>query len=196
MCQCPSPVKRQRRRPPMRLRLTRRGPSVGKLARNLALRDLRCSAVRIFVLVGRSVTRSTGDEPCGKKFASSSPFPSCGRRFCSRWVCWRSIASAGRFRCRSSISKLMERPSSAKLPRWAICFRRWPCSAPASLDQATIFGLGIMPYISASIIFQLLGSVWGPLERLQKEGESGRKKINEYTRYATVVFALGKAGAM
>ena len=54
----------------------------------------------------------------------------------------------------------------------------------------TIFGLGIMPYISASIIFQLLGSVWGPLERLQKEGESGRKKINEYTRYATVVICL------
>src|SRR4029079_1473087 len=54
----------------------------------------------------------------------------------------------------------------------------------AQLNQITIFGLGIMPYISASIIFQLLGSVWGPLERLQKEGESGRKKINEYTRYA------------
>jgi len=60
----------------------------------------------------------------------------------------------------------------------------------SQLDQATIFGLGIMPYISASIIFQLLGSVWGPLERLQKEGESGRKKINEYTRYATVVLCL------
>ena len=60
----------------------------------------------------------------------------------------------------------------------------------SQLSQATIFGLGIMPYISASIIFQLLGSVWGPLERLQKEGESGRKKINEYTRYATVVLCL------
>ncbi|HEY2881055.1 MAG TPA: preprotein translocase subunit SecY, partial [Pirellulales bacterium] len=58
------------------------------------------------------------------------------------------------------------------------------------LSQATIFGLGIMPYISASIIFQLLGSVWGPLERLQKEGQSGQKKINEYTRYATVVLCL------
>ena len=60
----------------------------------------------------------------------------------------------------------------------------------SSLNKATIFGLGIMPYISASIIFQLLGSVWGPLERLQKEGESGRKKINEYTRYATVGICL------
>jgi preprotein translocase subunit SecY len=58
------------------------------------------------------------------------------------------------------------------------------------LSQATIFGLGIMPYISASIIFQLLGTVYEPLEKLQKEGESGRKKINEYTRYATIGICL------
>ena len=73
---------------------------------------------------------------------------------------------------------------------WPACSSRWPCSAPASSSQVTIFGLGIMPYISASIIFQLLGSVYPPLERLQKEGEAGRKKINEYTRYATVVICL------
>jgi preprotein translocase subunit SecY len=59
--------------------------------------------------------------------------------------------------------------------------------------NATIFGLGIMPYISASIIFQLLGSVYPPLERLQKEGEAGRRKINEYTRYATVLICLGQS---
>ncbi|WP_437205332.1 preprotein translocase subunit SecY [Planctomicrobium sp. SH664] len=59
--------------------------------------------------------------------------------------------------------------------------------------NATIFGLGIMPYISASIIFQLLGQVYPPLEQLQKEGETGRKKINEYTRYATVLIALGQS---
>ncbi len=59
--------------------------------------------------------------------------------------------------------------------------------AASDLRQATIFGLGIMPYISASIIFQLLGSVWKPIEDLRKEGEAGRKKINEYTRYLTVV---------
>ena len=63
-----------------------------------------------------------------------------------------------------------------------------------NLSQSTIFGLGIMPYISASIIFQLLASVWPPLERLQKEGEAGRKKINEYTRYATVVICFIQAG--
>ena len=60
----------------------------------------------------------------------------------------------------------------------------------SNLRQATIFGLGIMPYISASIIFQLLGSVWKPIEELKKEGETGRKKINEYTRYVTVVLCL------
>ena len=65
----------------------------------------------------------------------------------------------------------------------------------SQLSQATIFGLGIMPYISASIIFQLLGSVYPPLEKLQKEGESGRKKINEYTRYATVLLCLGQSWA-
>src|SRR6476469_8504583 len=58
------------------------------------------------------------------------------------------------------------------------------------LNQVTIFGLGIMPYISASIIFQLLASVYPPLEQLQKEGEAGRKKINEYTRYATFGLCL------
>jgi preprotein translocase subunit SecY len=62
-----------------------------------------------------------------------------------------------------------------------------------SLSQSTIFALGIMPYISASIIFQLLASVYPPLEKLQKEGESGRKKINEYTRYATVLICLVQA---
>ncbi|HEY2895298.1 MAG TPA: preprotein translocase subunit SecY, partial [Pirellulales bacterium] len=74
-------------------------------------------------------------------------------------------------------------------------FQQVAVFSAAQLNQITIFGLGIMPYISASIIFQLLGSVWGPLERLQKEGESGRKKINEYTRYATVLLCIGQSWA-
>jgi preprotein translocase subunit SecY len=60
----------------------------------------------------------------------------------------------------------------------------------ANLREITIFGLGIMPYISASIILQLLASVWKPLEELKKEGETGRKKINEYTRYLTVLLCV------
>jgi len=62
-----------------------------------------------------------------------------------------------------------------------------------NLSQSTIFGLGIMPYISASIIFQLLGTVVPSLEKLQKEGETGRKKIQEWTRYATVPLCILQA---
>ncbi len=65
----------------------------------------------------------------------------------------------------------------------------------SQLTQVTIFGLGIMPYISAAIILQLLGSVYKPLEELRKEGEAGRKKINEYTRYLTVVLCLFQSAA-
>ena len=59
-----------------------------------------------------------------------------------------------------------------------------------NLTQSTIFGLGIMPYISASIIFQLLVTVVPSLEKLSQEGETGRRKITEYTRYATVLLCV------
>ena len=58
-----------------------------------------------------------------------------------------------------------------------------------ALSQLTIFALGIMPYISASIILELLTVVVPHLERLKKEGESGRKKISQYTRYGTVLLS-------
>ena len=59
-----------------------------------------------------------------------------------------------------------------------------------ALSQFSVFALGIMPYISASIIFQLLTSAIPFLEALKKEGEAGRKKINQYTKYATVGLAI------
>jgi preprotein translocase subunit SecY len=59
-----------------------------------------------------------------------------------------------------------------------------------ALSQLSVFALGIMPYISASIILQLLTVVIPQLERLSKEGESGRKKITQYTRYGTVVLSI------
>ena len=62
-----------------------------------------------------------------------------------------------------------------------------------NLQQSTIFGLGIMPYISASIILQLLGTVVPALEKLKKEGAVGQKKIQEYTRYLTVGICLIQA---
>ncbi len=58
-----------------------------------------------------------------------------------------------------------------------------------ALSRAAIFGVGIMPYISASIILQLLTTAVPYLERLQKEGEHGRRKINQYTRYLTILVA-------
>jgi preprotein translocase subunit SecY len=59
-----------------------------------------------------------------------------------------------------------------------------------SLRQMTVFALGVMPYISASIILQLLTVVWPYLERLSKEGELGRRKITQYTRYGTILLSL------
>jgi preprotein translocase subunit SecY len=59
-----------------------------------------------------------------------------------------------------------------------------------SLSKMTIFALGIMPYISASIILQLLTVVWPYLEKLSKEGELGRRKITQWTRYLTIILAL------
>src|SRR6266545_4954502 len=62
-----------------------------------------------------------------------------------------------------------------------------------NLSQMTIFALGIMPYISASIILQLLTVVWPYLERLSKEGELGRRKITQYTRYGTILLSVVQA---
>ena len=65
-----------------------------------------------------------------------------------------------------------------------------------NLAQATIFALGIMPYISASIILQLLTVVWPYLERLSKEGELGRRKITQYTRYGTIGLCIVQSMAI
>lgn len=59
-----------------------------------------------------------------------------------------------------------------------------------ALERFSIFALGVMPYISSSIIFQLLTVVWPYLHELQKEGDQGRKKITQYTRYGAVLLAL------
>jgi preprotein translocase subunit SecY len=65
-----------------------------------------------------------------------------------------------------------------------------------NMSRMTIFALGIMPYISASIILQLLQVVWPYLERLSKEGELGRKKITQYTRYGTLIICVIQATAI
>ncbi len=68
--------------------------------------------------------------------------------------------------------------------------------AGGAVERMAIFALGIMPYISASIIIQLMTAVIPELERLKKEGEAGRKIINQYTRYGTVVLAIVQAFAI
>ncbi len=65
-----------------------------------------------------------------------------------------------------------------------------------ALEQLSIFSLGIMPYISASIIFQLLTIVIPQLEELKKEGEQGQRRINQFTRYATIGLALFQGGLL
>jgi len=62
-----------------------------------------------------------------------------------------------------------------------------------ALSRATVFALGIMPYISASIIFQVLGATFPSIEKLQKEGEEGRRKITQWTRYSTVFLCIMQA---
>ncbi|MBD3161070.1 MAG: preprotein translocase subunit SecY, partial [Candidatus Eisenbacteria bacterium] len=69
-------------------------------------------------------------------------------------------------------------------------FQLYDLFAGGNFSKATIFALGIMPYISASIILQLFGAVIPYFERLQKEGEEGRRKITQYTRYGTVLLSL------
>jgi preprotein translocase subunit SecY len=62
-----------------------------------------------------------------------------------------------------------------------------------ALSNLSIFALGIMPYVSASIILQLLTMVYKPLDELRKEGESGTRKINQYTRYGTIVLSMAQS---
>ncbi|MGB0122453.1 MAG: preprotein translocase subunit SecY, partial [Silvibacterium sp.] len=65
-----------------------------------------------------------------------------------------------------------------------------------NLRRLTVFALGIMPYITASIIFQLLTVVYEPLARLQKEGELGRRKITQWTRYVTIILGVVQSMAI
>src|SRR3990170_3912721 len=65
-----------------------------------------------------------------------------------------------------------------------------------AFSNAAVFALGIMPYISASIVIQLLGAVVPYFQKLQKEGEDGRKKITQYTRYGTVLISLLQASGV
>src|SRR5947207_1323321 len=95
-------------------------------------------------------------------------------------VCWPRANCARRLRSRLPV------PPRRRLP---LSRRPGARSSFPPLGRMTIFALNIMPYISASIIIQLLTAVSPTLEALKKEGESGRKKLNQYTRLGTVLLA-------
>src|SRR5678815_3894197 len=84
----------------------------------------------------------------------------------------------------AALSALAQQAASSNL------FGLYDMFSGRNLSQMTLFALGVMPYISASIILQLLTVVWPYLERLSKEGELGRRKITQYTRYGTIVLSV------
>ena len=92
-----------------------------------------------------------------------------------------------RARCRASTSTRC-RPPSTRAAADLLDFLN--LFAGGALTRFAVFALGIMPYITASIILQLMTVVIPSLEKLQKEGESGQQKITQYTRYLTVVLAM------
>ena len=117
----------------------------------------------------------------------SSVFRICGTAFCSRSACWRSTAWVVIFRrpvWTLFDSKSLSVPTRVRFSASSIFSRG------GTFRRLTIFALGIMPYITASIILQLLTVVVPTLEKLQKEGELGRRKITQWTRYLTVGLAL------
>ena len=91
-----------------------------------------------------------------------------------------------------AVGKLFEQLGKSG-PGMAKLFQMVNMFAGGAVQRCTIFALGIMPYISASIIFQLLTTVYQPLKKLSQEGEAGRKKINQYTRYFTVGLSIFQA---
>ena len=87
----------------------------------------------------------------------------------------------------NALSELTEQARASNL------FGLYDMFSGYNLSQMTVFALGVMPYISASIILQLLTVVWPYLERLSKEGELGRRKITQYTRYGTILLSIVQA---
>ena len=104
----------------------------------------------------------------------------------SRSGCSRSTASACSSRCRAWTATSCGR-SCAKQSGGLLDF--FNMFSGGALEHLSIFALGIMPYVSASIILQLLGMVYKPIDELRKEGEQGRRKIDQYTRYGTIVLS-------
>ena len=100
---------------------------------------------------------------------------------CSSWY-----RIGGHIRCGVNLAALNQLAEQARNTMFGL----YDMFSGQNLSQMTIFALGIMPYISASIILQLLTVVWPYLERVSKEGELGRRKITQYTRYGTILLSV------
>ena len=123
-----------------------------------------------------------------KRSRISSAFRTSASGCCSRWRCWRCTGWAATSRRRASTSTRWEEFFNSQLR--ASIFGFFDLFAGGNIRRLTVFALGIMPYITASIILQLLTVVVPTLEKLQKEGELGRRKITQWTRYLTIILSV------
>ena len=147
---------------------------------------------------GRAESRSEPSRPTESRETRCSPgsptpgaSPSCGGACSSRPSSSRSTASA-----RGSPRRASTRSRSQTSSTPAAAAGRPRPAEPVlrlALSRFSIFALGIMPYVTASIILQLMTVVVPTLEQLQKEGEAGYAKINQYTRYLTVALAAAQS---
>ena len=139
---------------------------------------------------GRRPLRGDSALSAFRASSTSSTSPICASGSSSRSFCLRSIGSGRTSRLRGSIRARCT-SSSRGSAGGALGFL--DIFSGGALRRLSVFALGIMPYISASIILQLLTVVWPYLEKLSKEGEMGRKKITQYTRYGTVLLSVIQA---
>ena len=138
-----------------------------------------------------SRARSRRSNSCCRRSSTPSGSPRSARSSPSRRRCCCSTGSAPTSRRRASTST-RSRTSSRTSPATTI-LGFLNLFSGGSLSRLSLFALGIMPYITASIILQLLTVVVPSLERLQKEGEVGQQKITQYTRYLTVALAFAQS---
>ena len=156
-------------------------------------RQARVSALASAGFTANSRFYPRGTLRCSRKSPTSSASPTCASVFCSRLACWPSIAW----------DRIIPTPG-INADALAQFFNQNSGSAlgladlftGGNLRQLTVFALGIMPYITASIIFQLLTVIYEPLAKLQKEGELGRRKITQWTRYVTVLLGIVQSFAI
>ncbi|QOI99031.1 MAG: preprotein translocase subunit SecY [Phycisphaeraceae bacterium] len=102
---------------------------------------------------------------------------------------WIPLPGINQLKLKEAFENLGDQSALAKVTQYVATF------SGGALSHSTIFGLGIMPYITAGIVFQLLSSAYPPLKKIQDEGPTGRQKIQEWTRYATIGLCLFQASA-